>query len=283
MSCRDLQMGPFYCQIDLNNDSVTVGCNIFSFLPNPIENMGPRWTACCCVVRKGYDHLQNQRAEFEPLRLAAAALGQEGGAVGAVYPVGKNTCDWFYNVWQFGTKLAGDLETREKGIKHDNRIAIKIVLQRLVDNWRLPQTFKNQEMCFQFERLQFQVVFSIAHWKLVLGSLWPRSYHTPDGCFSCSRWVKWSKNGVADLHWKDCKIAAVPCFKTSSCHTANNPIADGLSQHCYSNKAFFKMQSIVRIQIVSWPGLLPQKCSCQKLSNEIWMRQRLRAHRAQLQ
>ena len=113
MSWRDLQMGPFYCQIDLKNDSVTVSCNIFSFLPNPIENMEPQWTACSCVLRKGYDHLQNQQAEFEPLRLAAAALGQEGGAVGAVDPVGKNTCDWFYNVWQFGTKLAGDLETTE--------------------------------------------------------------------------------------------------------------------------------------------------------------------------
>ena len=42
MSWRDLQMGPFYCQIDLKNDSVTVGCNIFSFLSDPIENMEPQ-------------------------------------------------------------------------------------------------------------------------------------------------------------------------------------------------------------------------------------------------
>ena len=196
MSWRDLQMGPFYCQIDLKNDSMTVSCNIFSFLPNPIENMEPQWTACSCVLRKGYDHLQNQQAEFEPLRLAAAALGQEGGAVGAVDPVGKNTCDWFYNVWQFGTKLAGDLETREAWQSDCDQNCVAAVGRQLT---AAPNIQKPGNV---FPIRTSLIPSSFLNRTLEIGpfSLWPRSYHIPDGCFSCSRWVKWSKNGVADLH-----------------------------------------------------------------------------------
>ena len=134
-----------------------------SFLSNPIENM--EWTARSCA-RKGHDHLQHQREGIWASTLGRCSTGSRRRCRWCfLTPLGKNTCDCF------------DLEARKKGIKH-NRIAIKIVLQRLVDNWRLPQKFKNQEMCFQFERLQFQVVFSIAHWKLVPWVLVPRSYHT---------------------------------------------------------------------------------------------------------
>lgn len=85
-------------------------------------------------------------------------------------------------------------------------------------------------MCFHFERLQFQVDFSIAHWKLVLGSLWPRSYHTTNGCFSCSRSVKWSKNGFADLHWKDLvKLCQVQYVSTGNSTPCSPEIAPGRS------------------------------------------------------